>query len=93
MATFALKPCVNRFEKISIFRLFELVVFLAKRVVLLVLEYRKTHFPGLHKLKKKLEKWPFFDQNYGFFSMVGKIFIFGQFEVLVFMAYNIAFWL
>ena len=86
MAIFALKPCVNPFGKISIFRLFELVVFLAKRVVLLVLEYRKTNFSGLHKLKKKLEKWPFFDQNYGFFSMVGKIFIFGQFEVLVFMA-------
>ena len=29
----------------------------------LVLEYRKTHFPGLYQLKKKLEKWPFLDQK------------------------------
>ena len=29
-------------------------------------EYRKRHFPGLYCLKKKkLEKWPFLDQNYG----------------------------
>ena len=31
----------------------------------LVLEYRKTHFPGLYCLKKGLEKWPFLDQNRG----------------------------
>ena len=30
-----------------------------------VLEYCKTHFPGLYCLKKKMEKWPIFDQNYG----------------------------
>ena len=30
-----------------------------------VLEYRKTHFPGLYCLKKKLEKWPFLDQDHG----------------------------
>ena len=30
-----------------------------------VLEYRKRHFPGLYCLKKKLEKWPFLDQNHG----------------------------
>ena len=28
------------------------------------LEYRKTHFPGLYCIKKKLEKWPFFYQNH-----------------------------
>ena len=29
-------------------------------------EYRKRHFPGLYCLeKKKLEKWPFLDQNRG----------------------------
>ena len=64
MAIFALKPWVNSFGKISIFRLFEFVVFLAYKVNFLVLEYRKTHFPGLYQLKKKLEKWPFFDQNH-----------------------------
>ena len=30
-----------------------------------VLEYRKRHFPGLYCLKKRLEKWPFLDQNHG----------------------------
>ena len=30
-----------------------------------VLEYRKTHFPGLYYLKKKMEKRPIFDQNHG----------------------------
>ena len=60
MAIFGPKPWVNPFGKISIFPLVELVVFLAKRVVLLVLEYRKTHFPGLHKLKKKVGKMAIF---------------------------------
>ena len=30
-----------------------------------VLEYRKRHFPYLHCLKKKLEKWLFLHQNHG----------------------------
>ena len=30
-----------------------------------VLEYLKKHFPGLYWLKKKLQKGPFLDQNYG----------------------------
>ena len=31
-----------------------------------VLEYRKSHFPGLYSLKKKdWKKWPFLDQNQG----------------------------
>ena len=30
-----------------------------------VLKYRKRNFSGLYCLKKKLEKWPFLDQNYG----------------------------
>ena len=32
---------------------------------LFVLEYRKRHFPGPYCLKKKLERWPFLDQNHG----------------------------
>ena len=32
----------------------------------MILEYRKTYFPGFYCLKKeKLEKWPFLDQNHG----------------------------
>ena len=31
----------------------------------MVREYHKRHFLGLYCLKKKLEKWPFLDQNHG----------------------------
>ena len=31
----------------------------------IILEYHKRHFSGLYCLKKKLEKWPFLDQNHG----------------------------
>ena len=65
MAIFGPKPWVNPFGKMSIFRLFELVVFIAQKGVFFVLEYRKRHFPGLYRLKKKLEKGPFLDQNHG----------------------------
>ena len=40
----------------SIFRLFELLVFIAQKGVFFVLEYRKRYFPGLYCLKKKVEK-------------------------------------
>ena len=61
MAIFRPKPWVNPFEKMSIFRLFEL---LERRFS--VLEYRKRHFPSFYCLKKKkLEKWRFLDQNHG----------------------------
>ena len=49
MAIFGLKPWVNPFGKMSIFRLSKLYAF---------------SWPILPK-KKKLEKWPFFDQNHG----------------------------
>ena len=39
--------------KMSIFLLFELLVFIALKGVFLVLEYYKRHFPGLYCLKKK----------------------------------------
>ena len=65
MAIFGPKPLVNPFGEMSIFRLFELFVFVAQKGVLFVLEYRKRHFPGLHCLKQKLEKWPFLHQNHG----------------------------
>ena len=51
--------------KMSIFLLFELLVFIALKGVFLVLEYYKRHFPGLYCLKKKLKKWPFLDENHG----------------------------
>ena len=64
MAIFRQKPWVNPFGKMSIFRLFQLLVFIAQNGVFVLLEYRKRHFPGLHCLKK-MEKWPFLDQNHG----------------------------
>ena len=65
MAIFWPKPWVNPFGKISIFRLFEVLFFYGLERRFCVVEYFKTHFPGLYCLKKRLEKWPFFDQNYG----------------------------
>ena len=66
MAIFGPKAWVNPFGKISIFRLLELVVFIAQTGVFFFLEYSKTHFSGLYCLKKKqLEKWPFLAQKHG----------------------------
>ena len=69
MAIFEPKPRVNPFEKMSIFRLFELLVFIAQKGVFSVLEYHKRHFPGLHCLKKKSEKWSFLDQNHDLIAL------------------------
>ena len=65
MAIFRPKPWVNPFGKMALFRFFRLFVFIAQKGVFFVLEYRKTHFPGLIRLKKKFEKWPLLDQNHG----------------------------
>ena len=66
MTIFKPKPWVNPFGKMSIFRLLELLVFIAQKGVFLILKYRKRHFPGLYGLRKKhLEKWPFLDQIQG----------------------------
>ena len=60
MAIFQSKPWVNLFRKITIFRLFELLGFFSLERRFLVLEYRKTHFPGIYQIKKKLKKGKFF---------------------------------
>ena len=65
MVIFRLKQWVNPFGKISIFRLFELLFFCSLERRFFVLEYHRTHFPGLYWVQKKLEKWPFLDQNHG----------------------------
>ena len=56
MAIFQSKTWVNLFRKISIFRLFELLGFFSLERRFLVVEYRKTHFPGIYQIKKKVEK-------------------------------------
>ena len=53
MAIFAPKLWVNPFGKMSIFRLFELLVFYSLERRFFVLEYRKRHFPGMYFLKNK----------------------------------------
>ena len=53
MNIFGPKPWVNTFGKMSIFGLFELLVFIAYKGVFFVLDYRKNTFPGLYWLKKK----------------------------------------
>ena len=59
MAIFGQKPWVKPFGKMSIFRLFELLLFIALKGGF-VLEYHKTHFPGLYCLKKKVGKMTIF---------------------------------
>ena len=56
MAIFAPKPWVNPFGKISILRVFELLIWR-----FFVLEYRKTHFPGHNHGLTPLEECQFFD--------------------------------
>ena len=68
MAMFGPKRWVNCFGKMSIFRLFELLVFIDQKGVL-ALEYPNRHFPALYCLKKNLVKWPFLDQNHGLTPM------------------------
>ena len=50
-------------EKYQFFDFLNLLFYSLKRCFF-VLEYRKRRFPGLQCLKKKLEKWPFLDQNH-----------------------------
>ena len=50
-----------------------------------VLEYRKTHFPGLYCLKKKVEKKAIFEPK-PWVNPFGKISIFRLFELVVFIA-------
>ena len=61
MAIFGPKPWVNPFDKMSIFRLFELSVFIVQKGVFWFQNIVKDIFPK----KKMLEKWPFLEQNHG----------------------------
>ena len=85
IAIFGPKPWVNPFGKISIFRLFKLLVFTAQKGVFFVLEYRKTHFPGLYCLKKKVGKMAIFGPK-SWVNPFGKMSIFRPSKLLVFIA-------
>ena len=60
MAIFGPKPWVNPFGKMSIFRLFKLLLFIAYKERFLVLEYYKRHLPCLYCLEKKVGKMAIF---------------------------------
>ena len=64
-AIFRLKPWVNPFAKMSIFGLFELLVFIAQKGFFSFQNIVKRIFLAYIALKEKLEKWPFLDQNRG----------------------------
>ena len=69
MAKFAPKPWVNPLGKISIFPTFLTSCFYTLEIRFFVLEYHKTHFRGKYCIKKKVEKWPFLNQNHGLTSL------------------------
>ena len=62
---FGRKPWVNPFGKMSIFRLFGLVVFIAQKDVFSFQNIIKDIFLAYIAQKKKLEKQAFLDQNRG----------------------------
>ena len=75
MAIFGQKSWVNPCAKMSNVRVFELLVFIAKRRRFLVLEYYKRHFPGLYCIKKTVEKMAIFGPK-PWFKPFGKMSIF-----------------
>ena len=85
MAIFGPKPRVNPFGKISVYRLFKLLVFIAEKGVFFVLEYRKRHFPCLYCLKKKVGKMSIFRPK-PWVNPFEKISIFRLFKLFVFIA-------
>ena len=82
-AIFGPKPWVNHFEKISIFRLFEIVLFSLERRFF-VLEYRKRQFPGVYCLKKKVGKSAIFGPK-PWVNPFEKMSILGLFELVLFI--------
>ena len=65
MPIFGRKPWVNPFEKMSVFRLFEIFVFIVYKGVFSFYNIIKDIFLAYIAWTKKLEKWPLFDQNHG----------------------------
>ena len=65
MAIFGPKPWVNPFGKMSIFRLFKLLVFIAMKGIFSFYSIVKDIFLAYIAWKKKLEKRPFWDKTMG----------------------------
>ena len=70
--------------KMSVFRLFELFVFIAQKSVFFVLQYHKRHFPGPNCLKTNLEKTAIFGSK-PWVNFFGKMSIFRFLGLLVFI--------
>ena len=85
LAIFGPKSWVNPFRKMSVFRLFKLLVFIAPERGFFVLEYRKRYFPGLYCQKKNVRKMGIFGPK-SCVNPFGKMSTFRLFELLVFIA-------
>ena len=59
------KPWVNHFGKMSIFRLFELLNFIAQKGDFSIQNIEKVICLTYSAKKKMLEKWPYLEQNHG----------------------------
>ena len=65
MDVFGPKPGVNPLGKMSIFQVFELLVFKVCKGLLSFHNIVKAIFLTYLAKKKKVEKWPYLDQNHG----------------------------
>ena len=72
-------------EKCQFFGLFEVLVFVGRKGVFFVLEYRKRHFPGLYCLKRKVGITAIFGPKPSVIPF-GKMSIFRLFQLFVFIA-------
>ena len=79
------KPWFIPFGKMSIFRLFELSVFIAQKGVFWFQNIVKDILLAYNALKRILERWPFLDQKPRVIHF-GKMSIFRRFELFAFIA-------
>ena len=85
MATFGPKPSVNPLQKSQIFDFLKILFLQSRKTFFfLVLEYRKTHFPGLYCPKKKVGKIAIFVPKL-LVNPFGKMSIFRLFLLLDFI--------
>ena len=82
MAIFGPKVWVNPFGKMSFFRLFELLLFIAQKGVFSFQNIVKDIFVADIAPKKTVVKLPFLDQNHGFISPFEKCQFFDFFNFL-----------
>ena len=84
MTNFRAKPWVNPFKKMSIFRLFQLVVFITSKWVFSFQNIKKNVFLAYITLKKKKKLANFWAKQW--VNPFGKMTIFRLFQLIVFIA-------